>query len=54
MFTGIVEETGIVEQIKPCAKSIQLTVRTKVCGRGLKNGASLAINGCCLTVVKLA
>jgi riboflavin synthase len=54
MFTGIVEETGTVEQIKPGAKSIQLTVRAQVCGRGLKPGASLAINGCCLTVVKLA
>ena len=54
MFTGIVEETGTVERIKPAAKSIELTVRTAVCGRGLKLGASLAINGCCLTVVKLA
>jgi riboflavin synthase len=31
-----------------------LTVRTKVCAAGLKLGASLAVNGCCLTVVKLA
>jgi riboflavin synthase len=54
MFTGIVEETGTVERIKPAAKSIELTVRAKLCGRGLKVGASVAINGCCLTVVKLA
>jgi riboflavin synthase len=54
MFTGIVEETGTVEQIKPAAKSIGLTVRTNLRGRGLKPGASLAVNGCCLTVVKLA
>jgi riboflavin synthase len=54
MFTGIVEETGVVERIKPAAKSIEMTVRTKLCGRGLKVGASLAINGCCLTVVKVA
>jgi riboflavin synthase len=54
MFTGIVEETGTVELIKPAAKSIELTVRTKVCGRGLKLGASLAVNGCCLTVVQLS
>ena len=54
MFTGIVEETGTVERIKPTAKSIELTVRANLCGRGLKVGASLAINGCCLTVVKLA
>jgi riboflavin synthase len=54
MFTGIVEETGTVERIRPAAKSIELTVRAKLCGQGLKVGASLAINGCCLTVVKLA
>jgi riboflavin synthase len=53
MFTGIVEETGVVEKIHPTSKSIELTVRTKICGRGLKLGASLAVNGCCLTVVKL-
>src|SRR2546426_6305071 len=54
MFTGIVEETGTVERIKLTAKSIELTVRATLCGRGLKVGDSLAVNGCCLTVVKLA
>jgi riboflavin synthase len=54
MFTGIVEETGIVAQIKPTAKSIQLTVRTNICGRSLKPGDSLALNGCCLTAVKIS
>jgi riboflavin synthase len=54
MFTGIVEETGTVQRIKPTPKSIELTVRANLCGRGLKVGASLAINGCCLTVVKVA
>jgi riboflavin synthase len=54
MFTGIVEETGTIERIQPTAKSIELTVRANLCGRGLKLGASLAVNGCCLTVVKLA
>ncbi len=54
MFTGIVEEAGVVERVKPTAKSIELTVRTGKCGRGLKIGDSLAVNGCCLTVVKLA
>ena len=53
MFTGIVEETGIVERIKPTAKSIELTVRAGVTGRGLKAGGSLAVNGCCLTAVKV-
>ena len=53
MFTGIVAETGIVERIKLTAKSIELTVRAKLTARGLKIGDSLAVNGCCLTVVKL-
>ncbi|MCL5098000.1 MAG: riboflavin synthase [Candidatus Omnitrophica bacterium] len=54
MFTGIVEETGTVERISPTAKSIQLTVRARICGRGMKVSDSLAVNGCCLTVVKTA
>jgi riboflavin synthase len=54
MFTGIVEETGVVERIHPTDNSIELTVRTKVCGRRLKLGDSLAVNGCCLTVVDLS
>jgi riboflavin synthase len=54
MFTGIIEETGIVERIRPSAKSIELTLRVRLCGRGLKIGDSLAVNGCCLTVVKIA
>jgi riboflavin synthase len=53
MFTGSVEEAGVVERIKPAAKSIELTVRANQCARGLKIGDSLAVNGCCLTVLKL-
>jgi len=53
MFTGIVEESGVVERVTPTDKSILLTIRTRVCGAGLKVGDSLAVNGCCLTAVKL-
>lgn len=53
MFTGIVEETGVVKAVKPAAKSIRLTIEAKRCARGLKLGDSVAVNGCCLTVVKL-
>jgi riboflavin synthase len=53
VFTGIIVETGTVERIKPTAKSVELTVRGRKAMRGLKLGDSLAINGCCLTVVKL-
>ena len=52
MFTGIVEETGAVEIVRPSARSIQFVARARVCARGLKIGDSLAVNGCCLTVVR--
>ena len=51
MFTGIVEEAGIIERITPTPKSIAMTVRANVCGRALKIGDSVAVNGCCLTAV---
>lgn len=54
MFTGIVEEAGVIEKITPTKKSIEMTVRAAVCGRGVKVGDSVAVNGCCLTVVKIA
>ena len=53
MFTGIVEEVGIIERIERSAKAIHLTVSAKVCGHDLKIGDSLSVNGCCLTAVKI-
>ena len=54
MFTGIVEEMGLVESIHPGDKSIRLTVKLRKTGTGLKVGDSVAVNGCCLTVAELA
>ena len=54
MFTGIVEEAGVIEKITPAKKSIEMTVRANVCGRGVKVGDSVAVNGCCLTAVKVS
>ena len=54
MFTGIVEEAGVVKVIRKTAKGIRLTVQAQICAKGIKQGDSLAINGCCLTIVKAA
>src|SRR5271166_4983371 len=54
MFTGIVEETGRIEAIRPKAAAIELVVRSRLCSRGLKPGDSLAVNGCCLTAEKIS
>jgi riboflavin synthase len=54
MFTGIIEEAGTVEKIERGAKSILLTICAKTSAHRLKIGDSLAVNGCCLTVVKIS
>jgi riboflavin synthase len=53
VFTGIVEEAGIVEKIVSTRRAIELTVRARACAKGVKLGDSVAVNGCCLTLVKL-
>jgi riboflavin synthase len=54
MFTGIVEETGTVRAIEPARGGIRLSLVAQCTTQGLKKGASLAVNGCCLTVVGIA
>lgn len=53
MFTGIIEETGRVKTVTPYAHGIRLVVAAGRLAHGLKLGDSLAVNGCCLTVVRL-
>ncbi len=53
MFTGLIEETGKIERIERKPGAIRLRLRLKFCAKGLKQGDSLAVNGCCLTVVKI-
>ena len=54
MFTGIVAETGTVNQIEHGTRAIRLTIATHTIARGLKLGDSVAVNGCCLTAVKIS
>ena len=53
MFTGIIEETGKVERLVRTGRAMALVVRLKACARGLRRGDSVAVNGCCLTAVKI-
>jgi len=53
MFTGIAEETGVVRAIHPSANSIRLGIEAGRSTRGPNPGYILAVNGCCLTAVKL-
>jgi riboflavin synthase len=53
MFTGIVEEAGVIQNIKAGRRSTELYVRARVTRPGLRVGNSIAVNGACLTVVGL-
>lgn len=51
MFTGIVEELGTVVGLQPQADALRLTVRGPLATGDARPGDSVAVNGCCLTVV---
>lgn len=51
MFTGIVEEAGRTAAISETSESIRLQVRSTICAADARIGDSIAVNGCCLTVV---
>lgn len=53
MFTGIVQGKGVVLQADPIEGRLRLTVELpRGRSEGLETGASIAINGACLTVVE--
>lgn len=54
MFTGIVEEIGLVENIKKGPASASVTINAPAVTAGTKTGDSIAVNGICLTVTSLA
>jgi riboflavin synthase len=52
MFTGIVEEAGVVLEIAETPGGIRLVVISSTCSEDARVGDSIAVNGCCLTVVQ--
>ncbi len=52
MFTGIVEELGVVREVTETAATRRLAVTAAVTLAGSELGASVAVNGVCLTVVE--
>ncbi|TDC71381.1 riboflavin synthase [Actinomadura sp. GC306] len=51
MFTGIVEELGEIVGVEPQGDSVTLAVRGPLVTQDAVHGASIAVNGVCLTVV---
>ena len=51
MFTGIVEELGTVAALETAADSARLTIHGPLVTSDAEHGASISVNGVCLTVV---
>ena len=53
LFTGIIEEIGVVKSIVSGADYCELTVSAGIVLDGTRTGDSIAVNGVCLTVTKM-
>lgn len=53
MFTGLVEAIGVVRLMRRFGASARCEVACPALADGLAVGDSIAVNGCCLTVVEL-
>ena len=54
MFTGLVEELGTVRAVIPNATGARLEIEAETVLEDVVLGASIAVNGCCLTAVEFA
>jgi riboflavin synthase len=52
MFTGLIEDVGKIASLRLTKRSGVLVVETRLPVRPMELGASIAVNGACLTVVK--
>ena len=53
MFTGIVEEIGVIQDMQVRGSSGSILIRAKRVLQGTQVGDSIAVNGICLTVTRL-
>lgn len=50
MFTGLVEEIGIIKNIKPLGKGREISIFSKLINKDINLGDSINVNGVCQTV----
>ncbi len=53
MFTGIVEEVGVVRSLEQVDDHVRLSVAATVTRKGLRLGDSVSVEGACLTITAL-
>jgi riboflavin synthase len=53
MFTGLVEEKGTLKEKIATGDGFQFVIEANLIMEDLQIGSSIAVNGCCLTVIKI-
>lgn len=53
MFTGLIEEVGVVRRLQRHGGGARLTIAARKVLEGTRSGDSIAVSGVCLTVVEL-
>lgn len=54
MFTGLIEEIGLIQLVTKSEKSALISIKASVVLKGTKVGDSICTNGVCLTVTELS
>lgn len=52
MFTGIIEEVGVIERTEDTGGDLRIRVAARTVTADMNIGDSIAVSGCCLTVVQ--
>jgi riboflavin synthase len=52
LFTGIIEEVGIIEELRMATEGATITVEAKAIAPGIKIGDSISVDGVCLTATR--
>lgn len=50
LFTGIIEEIGVITSIQRKSRALEITIRSRHILEDVKRGDSISVNGVCLTV----
>jgi riboflavin synthase len=53
MFTGIIEELGLVRVIEPRGEDARIVIEAHVVTQDTRDGDSIAVNGVCLTALEV-
>ena len=52
MFTGLIEEVGTVQSLKKVGPGVRLVIKGPLAAKDSAVGDSIAVSGCCLSIVK--